>query len=75
MSVPDPQLTLEEALTVNGAIRFAAGMEPRFKNDAVLNAAHDKLHESATQYNLDNPGELDAVQRRLAVRRQLSQDD
>lgn len=73
-TVPDPELSLDEAMTLSGVVRWAAGQSTKWANDAVLNAAHEKLHNTAVAYHLEHPGALDEVQERLELRRALVTD-
>lgn len=73
-AIPDPGLTLEEALTINGVVMFAAEAAERFKNDVVLNSAYSKIRDSANEYHHANPGALDAIQKQQGLRKLLDQD-
>lgn len=53
--IPDPGLSFDEALVLDAAIKLSADLDARFKDDAVLDAAKQKLWRAAMKLHGDDP--------------------
>lgn len=72
--VGDPELTLEEAVTLLAAAAIAQGMRD-YRADAILESARVKVHASSQTAANAHPREWHEVEKRLAMRRRFTQQE
>lgn len=70
--IPNPGLTFDEALILDAAIKLSADADLRFKSDAVLDSARQKLWRAAMALHGQNPAVYDAAVKRFDMRQRLT---
>lgn len=73
--IPDPGFTFDEALIVDAAIKLSADLDARFKADAVLDSARQKMWRAAMKSHGDDPAVFDRARERFEMRRRFAGDE
>lgn len=73
-TIPDPRFTFDEALILDASIKMAADLDDRFRADAVLNSAREKLWRSAMRLHGNHPEVYTDAIERFRMRQRLTKD-
>lgn len=69
--IPDPGLTFDEALVMDAALKLCGDLDHRFRHDAILDQARQKLWGSTLSLHRADPQVYERSCERLLMRQRL----